>query len=168
MSSVAHSNARPAAPGRTLVRRLNAVVRPWLSLVVAAVVACAVPLAPAQADSLRQALGGVDAVSLRDAGRTIGGDPSISTHWKGREWRFANEANRAIFEANPRVYAPGFGGNCPVALSQGERRQGLPELFVVVEKTLYLTSSPAARQRLREDPAQVLELANSQWKRLGR
>ncbi|MGU5403966.1 hypothetical protein, partial [Acinetobacter baumannii] len=63
--------------------------------------------------------------------------------------------------------APGFGGNCPVALSEGERRPGRPELFVVVEKTLYLASSPAARQRLSDDPQPVLKRAKVEWKRLG-
>lgn len=124
----------------------------------------AAPLAPAEA----QALGGMDAVSLRDAGRVVGGEPSISTHWKGHEWRFANEANRATFEANPRAYAPGFGGNCPVALSEGERRPGRPDLFIVIGQTLYLTSSPEARRRLGDDPQGVLDRAASQWKRIGR
>ena len=65
-----------------------------------------------------------------------------------------------------RAYAPGFGGNCPVALAEGERRPGQPELFVVIGKTLYLTSSPAARRRLTEDPGSVLKRASAQWKRL--
>jgi len=131
-------------------------------------VAAALSISPAQAQSAREALGGMDAVSLRDAGRPVGGNPSISTRWKGHEWRFANEANRAAFEANPRVYAPGFGGNCPVALADGERRPGQPELFVVIDKTLYLTSSAEARRRLNQNPAEVLERAAAQWKRLRR
>ena len=158
MSRVAHpSRFRLAALGRTLLHRP---IVPRLALLAAALVALS--LAPAQG----QALGGMDAVSLRDAGRPVGGDPSISTHWKGHEWRFANEANRATFEANPRAYAPGFGGNCPVALAEGERRPGQPDLFVVIGKTLYLTSSPAARRRLTEDPGSVLKRASAQWKRL--
>ena len=119
---------------------------------------------PALADP---ALGGVDVVSLRDAGRVAkGGD--ITTHWQGREWHFSSEANRATFESDPRSYAPGFGGNCPVALSQGERRPGRPELFVVIGNTLYLTSSPVARRKLSDDPADVLARAAAQWKRMRR
>lgn len=165
MSSVAHpSPARLAGLGRIAFRRASRPARTRPSLLVAVLVAAVVPLGGAQA----QALGGMDAVSLRDAGRVVGGEPSISTHWKGHEWRFANEANRAAFEANPRVYAPGFGGNCPVALAEGERRPGKPDLFVVVERTLYLTSSADARQRLRDDPHAVLKRAARQWKRLPR
>src|SRR5690606_35711605 len=63
----------------------------------AALALCGLLSGPAMA----QALGGMDPVSLRDAGRPVGGDAAISTHWKGREWRFSNDANRAAFEANP-------------------------------------------------------------------
>ena len=129
-----------------------------------AALALAAPLSALAAD----ALDGMDVVSLRDAGRIAEGGDDITTHWRGREWHFANEANRAMFESNPRAYAPGFGGNCPVALADGERRPGRTELFVVVGKTLYLTSSPAARSTLKADPAPVLDAARSQWKRLAR
>lgn len=114
-----------------------------------------------------QALGGMDVVSLRDAGRTVGGDPTISTHWKGREWRFSNDANRAAFEANPFAYAPGFGGNCPVALADGTRRPGDPQFFVVLNGTVYLAGSASARERLRSDPS-IVGLAAHAWKRQSR
>lgn len=162
MSPVAHPvPPRTATPDRA---RPGWTAWPHTALLVASFLAGMASPGPAQA----QAVGGVDVVSLRDAGRVVGGDAAISTHWKGHEWRFANEVNRATFEANPRVYAPAFGGNCPVALAEGERRPGLPELFVLVGKSLYLTSSPRARQRLTENPQAVLGRAAIQWKRLQR
>lgn len=129
----------------------------------AALALCGLLSGPAMA----QALGGMDPVSLRDAGRPVGGDAAISTHWKGREWRFSNDANRAAFEANPGAYAPAFGGNCPVALSEGERHPGEPQYFVVMNGTVYLAGSASARDRLRQDPA-ILGLAKQMWKRRSR
>lgn len=117
--------------------------------------------------ALAQALGGMDPVSLRDAGRPVGGDAAISTHWKGHEWRFSNDANRAAFEANPGAYAPGFGGNCPVALADGQRHPGEPQYFVVLNGTVYLTGSASARERLRREPA-ILDLAARAWKKQSR
>lgn len=114
------------------------------------------------------AMGGMDVVSLRDAGRVAPGGADITTHWRGREWHFSNEANRATFESDPGAYAPGFGGNCPVALATGERREGRPDLFVVVGDRLYLTSSPQARRMLEADPTPVIRAAGSEWKRLAR
>ena len=145
---------RPAAPAR------------WRAALAGALALAAVTCAPMAAVA-DQALGGMDVVSLRDSGRTIGGDGSISTHWKGRDWIFANEANRAAFEANPRAYAPGFGGNCPVKLSEGQKQPGRPDLAIVVSGTLYLTSTAGARDRLANDPA-IIAVAAEQWKRLGR
>lgn len=118
---------------------------------------------PALADS---ALGGVDVVSLRDSGRPIPGNGDISTEWKGSAWIFANEANRAAFESNPRAYAPGFDGNCPVSLSEGRRRPGSPQFPVVVAGTLYLTMDGAAQGRLKADPDPILGRAAKAWARL--
>ncbi|SDW13349.1 YHS domain-containing (seleno)protein [Paracoccus sanguinis] len=112
------------------------------------------------------AVGGMDVVSLRDSGRAIAGDDAISTHWRGREWSFANEANRATFESNPSAYAPGFGGNCPVALSEGARRPGLPDFPVVIGGRLYLTSSGAAQSAMRADPDAILGRAATAWANL--
>lgn len=117
--------------------------------------------------ALAQALGGMDPVSLRDAGRPVGGNAAISTHWKGHEWRFSNDANRAAFEANPGAYAPGFGGNCPVALADGQRHPGEPQYFVVLNGTVYLAGSASARERLRREPA-ILDLAARAWKKQSR
>lgn len=108
-------------------------------------------------------VGGADVVSLRDSGRLIAGKARIQTEWKGHAWTFANEANRAAFEANPRAYAPAFGGNCPVALSEGRRQPGSAQFFVVVGGTLYLTSGREARQKMQTDPQPILSRAGAAW-----
>ena len=122
--------------------------------------ACAVP-AWAQ-----NALDGVDVVSLRDSGRAVQGDASIATRWKGQSWAFANEANRAAFEADPRSYAPGFSGNCPVALSDGKKRPGSAQFPVVLRGRLYLTVDRAAQGELRADPDTILHRASEMWSKL--
>ena len=147
----------------TFVPRPTARWRPALAGALALAAVAGAPVAGA-AD---EAVDGMDVVSLRDSGRSVDGDGSISTHWKGRDWIFANEANRAAFEANPRAYAPGFGGNCPVKLSEGQKQPGRPDLAIVVSGTLYLTSTAGARDRLAADPG-IIAIAAEQWKRLGR
>lgn len=110
-------------------------------------------------------IGGADVVSLRDSGRLVQGKPGILTEWKGSAWTFANEANRAVFEANPRAYAPAFGGNCPVALSQGRELPGSPSFFIVIDGTLYLTSGQDARQQMQTDPQTIIGRARAAWKK---
>lgn len=110
-------------------------------------------------DSASWALQGYDPVAYLTEGKAEPGRAEIHTYWQGAIWLFESEAHRASFEANPRAYAPGFGGLCPVALAEGEKRPGLPELFAVIGDRLYLLSSAPALQQLQEDPRDILSRA---------
>lgn len=113
------------------------------------------------------ALDGYDPVALRREGRAIPGSSAIYTHWRGKVWHFATEDNRAAFEANPRAYAPGFDGLCPIALEEGRPSPGDPHHVVIIGERVYLTRSEAARTRLLADPRGVLMAAKASWLRLG-
>ena len=102
------------------------------------------------------ALGGYDAVGYSQSGRAVPGRTDIATMWKGQVWHFASEENRARFEADPRSYAPGFGGLCPVTLSEGKKQQGDPRHFVIIGQRLYLLRSGAAERRLLESPRKII------------
>lgn len=105
------------------------------------------------------ALQGYDAVSYKDQGQAVPGRPDIHTMWKGNLWLFSNDQHRLTFESNPRAYVPGFGGLCPVALSDGREEKGDPRFFVVVGERLYLTRSDSARRAMMTDPRDILNNA---------
>lgn len=125
---------------------------------------CLTPALPALAEDW--ALGGYDAVSYLRSGNPKPGRGDIATMWKGRQWHFASEENRARFEADPRAYAPGFDGLCPVALSEGRRMAGDPRHFVIIGKRLYLVRSEAAELAIRSAPRDILMQAKKSWARL--
>lgn len=128
------------------------------SLAAPALVAIATCLTgPAQAQDW--AVDGYDVVSFQDQGRAVPGRAEIHTMWKGVLWLFATDQHRIEFEANPRAYAPGFGGLCPVALSDGRQERGDPRYFVLIGDRLYLTRSDSARRTLQADPRDVLNAA---------
>lgn len=108
---------------------------------------------------------GFDAVNFLEQGQPVPGRGDIATMWKGQVWHFATEENRSRFEADPRSFAPAFGGLCPVALSKGRRVQGDPRHFVVIDNRLYLVGSAKAEQELRRDPRGVLDRASMDWAR---
>lgn len=112
------------------------------------------------------ALGGYDVVSYLRDGRPQPGRSDISTTWKGQQWHFRNEENRARFEADPRAYAPGFGGLCAVALAEGRREEGDPRHFVVIGSRLYLLHSAGAERRIMSAPREILMQAKQGWARL--
>jgi YHS domain-containing protein len=110
------------------------------------------------------AIDGFDAVGFLESGRPIPGRGDISTLWKGKVWHFATEENRNRFEADPRSFAPVFGGLCPVALSEGQRVAGDPRHFVIIENRLYLVGSNRAVRKLKQAPREVLSRARERWK----
>lgn len=119
------------------------------------------PLTPAMAQDW--ALGGFDPVGYRAEGRALPGLPDISTMWKGMIWHFASVENRARFEADPRAYAPGLNGFCPVALADGRREPGDPQHFVIVGERVYLLRSAEDQRRFMQDPRGILMEARKVW-----
>lgn len=113
------------------------------------------------------ALGGMDAVAYRRQGAAVEGRSDLVTTWAGQNWHFATEENRAAFEANPRQYAPGFGGLCPVSLAEGRPQPGDPRIFAIIGERLYLFHSAEARERLMADPRGILMRAKEAFVALG-
>ncbi|CAM3257029.1 hypothetical protein SAMN04488021_11753 [Paracoccus aminovorans] len=112
------------------------------------------------------ALDGMDPVSYGAENAAVPGRSDLVTLWRGKSWHFATEQNRNLFEANPMAYAPGLGGLCVVALSEGRSEPGNPRYFVVIGQRTYFLRSESARQRLLADPKHVLMRAKAYWARM--
>lgn len=110
------------------------------------------------------AIDGFDAVGFLESGRPVPGRGDISTLWKGQVWHFATEENRNRFEADPRSFAPAFGGLCPVALAEGRRVAGDPRHFLIIGDRLYLVGSNRAARKLQQAPRDILARAQKSWK----
>lgn len=113
------------------------------------------------------ALGGMDAVAYRSQGAAVAGRSDLVTNWAGLNWHFVSEENRAAFEANPREYAPGLGGLCPVSLAEGRPQPGDPHIFAIIGERLYLIRSVEAREQLLADPRGILMRAKEAFVALG-
>lgn len=112
------------------------------------------------------ALMGYDAVAyFRDQAAQPGAG-HIALRWRGLLWHFASIENRAAFEADPRAFAPQFGGNCPVALMRGEIVPGDPRNWMIREGKLYLSSSAEGLARLQQDAGAILPDAARQFRTL--
>lgn len=131
-------------------------------LIVSMLLACA-PAAGAVAQDW--AMDGFDAVGFVENGRPVPGRGDIATLWKGKVWHFATEENRARFEADPRSFAPAFGGLCPVALAQGRRVPGDPRHFVVIGNRLFLVGSDRSAREFERMPVEILSRADESWRR---
>ena len=112
------------------------------------------------------ALGGFDPVAYVTQERAVPGRGDIVTTWRGREYHFSSEANRALFEANPRAYTPGFDGLCVVALTEGRSEPGDPRQFVPIGQRVYFVGTEGRRRELLSHPRDMLMQAKGMFLKL--
>lgn len=109
------------------------------------------------------AIDGTDPVAYFTQSRPVPGDPSITHNWMGVTWRFATEANRAAFVADPAAYAPQFGGYCAWAVSKGYTASTTPEAWKIVDGKLYLNYSKRIQRRWEKDVPGNIKKGNANW-----
>lgn len=112
------------------------------------------------------AIGGFDPVAYVTRERAVPGRGDIVTTWRGREYHFESEANRALFEANPRAYTPGFDGLCVVALTEGRSEPGDPRQFVTIGQRVYFVGTEGRKQELLTRPRDMLMKAKGMFLKL--
>lgn len=109
------------------------------------------------------AIRGFDTVAYFRNGAPERGSPDISVMWKAASWHFSSHENREAFEANPRAFAPQFGGYCAYAVGRGYLTETDPSTWRIVEDKLYLVHSPdVARLWLQDIPGNIA-LAEENW-----
>ncbi|MFV0512934.1 MAG: YHS domain-containing (seleno)protein [Jhaorihella sp.] len=109
------------------------------------------------------AINGYDTVAYFTAGKPVPGRTGIEVEWKGALWRFASRRNRERFEANPRAFAPQYGGYCAYAVSRGHVASTDPRAWKIVDGKLYLTHSPSVFRAWLRDIAGNLALSDANW-----
>jgi len=109
------------------------------------------------------ALQGYDPVAYFTEGAPVKGDWDISAQYNGATYRFATEAHKATFEADPAAYAPAYGGYCAFGTAMGFKFDGDPTLWKIVDDTLYLNLSPAIQERWSGDIPGFIVNADTNW-----
>lgn len=109
------------------------------------------------------ALDGYDVVAFFKGEGAVSGSQEFSLMWKGVVWRFASKGNQAQFEANPRAYAPIFGGYCAYAMSQGYLAPGDPHMWQIDDGQLFLLNNPAVQTIWQEQNQKLLQAAQGNW-----
>lgn len=109
------------------------------------------------------AIGGYDPVAYFTEGKPVQGRADQAIMWKGAEWRFATAANREAFEANPRAYAPKYGGYCAYAMSKGYVAPTDPAAWHIEDGQLYLNYSLNVRDIWSSDIPGNIRRADANW-----
>lgn len=109
------------------------------------------------------ALEGFDAVSYFVSGKPVAGQANLSTQYKGVTWRFASADNLAAFKANPRKYAPQYGGHCAWGTARGYAVRGDPKVWRIVSGKLYLNYNRSVQNKWNRDINGYISKGNRNW-----
>jgi hypothetical protein len=114
----------------------------------------------------RLMLEGHDAVAYFRQDAAVRGDPAIRLEWAGVQWRFASEANRAAFQADPWRFAPQFGGFCGNGINYGIPwgGGGGPDTWRIYRGRLYVFGGSSSRDHFELDTETNLARGHAYWR----
>jgi YHS domain-containing protein len=100
------------------------------------------------------AVGGYCVVSLQERGVWIAGRSEIARTRDGRRYRFAGEAEAALFDEHPAHYLPALGGACPVTLlTENRPTAGQPDFAKLYQGRLFLFAGADQMHAFEQNPA---------------
>ena len=111
------------------------------------------------------ALRGNDAVAYFTEGRPVRGDPAIRSLHGGDVYRFASEANKRLFDAAPRRYAPAWAGFCASGVHYALKAAIGADVFMVYKDRLYLFGSERSKANWLLDADANIRLADEYWEK---
>jgi len=111
---------------------------------------------------------GYDPVAYFTEAQPLLGDPQFEHVWQDARWRFASAEHRDLFAAEPRRYAPRYGGFCAGAMADGWRASINPEAWVIIDDRLYLAFNKPGIDEFATEPDTNIATADANWERLGK
>ena len=118
---------------------------------------------PSPVPGKRLALRGYDPVAYFTDNRPIQGVARYWYEFDDTVYLFANDEHRAAFIADPDHYAPQYQGYCTMAVSFGERFEGLPDVWTIKDGKLFVFARPTGVQDFAADEAGTLARGRADW-----
>ncbi len=150
----------------------GALRRPWalLLLACAALLAgCGTPWATvADARGHSVMLLGHDPVAYFTEGAPRRGKPELAVHLPGRSYRFASEAHRTLFVADPARYEPQYGGFCASGAAFGIKLGSDPTAWTLRDGRLFIFGDVIGQTAWGLDPAWNVGHADRLWPAIAR
>ena len=113
------------------------------------------------------AIKGYDTVAYFTMGKAVKGKSKYEHKWQNARWRFSSNKHKEMFQENPDLYAPRFGGFCAGGISIGQKAPIDPKAWLIVDGKLYLNYDKKTREDLKASTKATIDKANKNWKILG-
>jgi YHS domain-containing protein len=117
----------------------------------------------ASADVNTVAVGGYDAVSYH-SGKPVRGSGNYAYKYNGSMYLFSTEENMKTFKKSPAKYVPAYGGYCAYGAAVGKKFNGDPEVWKIVDGTLYLNLNEDVSKIWHKDIPGNISKADTNWK----
>ncbi|MDE0533920.1 MAG: YHS domain protein [Albidovulum sp.] len=109
------------------------------------------------------AINGYDPVAYFLEEKPVKGLDEHSLTWNGAVWKFSNDENKALFEADPGAYAPQYGGYCAYAVSKNYTAKTEPDAWTLYDGKLYLNYNKLVRALWAADIPGNVEKGDENW-----
>ena len=108
-------------------------------------------------------LRGNDPVAYFTEGNPVKGNPAIKADYNSVTYRFASDANKATFLANPGKYEPQYAGFCASGAPYALKAFIGADTFAIVDDKLYLYGGPRSRQGWMLDYVDNIKTGDMYW-----
>lgn len=110
-----------------------------------------------------KAIGGYDPVAYFTEKKPVMGKPEFKVDYQGATWNFSSLENKKLFEANPKTYAPQYGGYCAYGVAGGYKVKISPDAWAVVNDKLYLNYNQNVQKDWLKNQDELIKKADSNW-----
>ena len=108
-------------------------------------------------------ISGYDPVAYFTDGKPMRGSGFQVSVFEGVTYAFASEEHKEMFEANPEKYVPAYGGYCAYGVAVGKKFVTDPEVWRIVDGTLYLNLDRGIQRTWEKDVPGYIKKADVNW-----
>jgi YHS domain-containing protein len=108
-------------------------------------------------------ISGYDPVSYFTEGTPQRGSGYHVADYKDVTYAFVSEEHKDLFEANPEKYTPAYGGWCAYGVAVGKKFVADPEVWKIVDGTLYLNLDRGIQSKWKKDIPGYIKTGNQNW-----
>jgi YHS domain-containing protein len=109
------------------------------------------------------AIQGYDPVAYFTDSKAVKGVPKVNSEYDGARYLFASAEHKALFDSNPEMYAPAYGGYCGYAASINRLSPISPEWFQIDDGKLILQHNKKAFDLFNKELKQNVAKADANW-----
>lgn len=109
-------------------------------------------------------ISGYDPVAYFTEGKPMRGSGYHVANHEGVTYAFASKENKEAFEATPEKFVPAYGGYCAYGAAVGKKFVADPEVWKVVNGTLYLNLDKGIQGKWNQDIPGYIETGDANWK----